>query len=150
VVKLYEDTADKTQQDEPSDKDDDTNLDDTQNRPQAEQIPPEDPAAEDPQGDRYMAYQLGVMGRRTAPQRAGAILLGCLHTVLSMHRGQALANRSHGTPTQLVIVQDIQTAHIPLGFPALQEAVRRPDGPDGAMPNAAKPPDITGQYDFAE
>src|SRR5699024_8650580 len=65
VVKLYEDTADKTQQDEPSDKDDDTNLDQTQNGPQAEQIPPEDPAAEDPQGDRYMAYQLGVMGRLT-------------------------------------------------------------------------------------
>src|SRR5690625_85022 len=66
------------------------------------------------------------MGRLTTPQRAGAILLGCLHTALSMPAGEALAKRSHGTPTRLVIVQDIQTAHITLGFPALPEAVEDP------------------------
>lgn len=150
VVKIYEETADKTQQDEPSDKNDAANHDDKQNEPQTEQIPPEGPMAEDPQGNRYMAYQLGVMGRLSIPQRAGAVLLGCLHTVLSMPAKEALAKGSHGTPTRLVIVQDIQTAHITLGFPALPEAVRRPDGPEGAIPNIAKPPDLTAQYNFTE
>ena len=70
VVKLYEDTADKTQQDGPSDKDDDTNHGATQNSPQAENVPPE-PNAEDPQGD-YMAYQLGVMEGLQHPS-AGAL-----------------------------------------------------------------------------
>src|SRR5699024_6388968 len=109
VVKRYEDTADKTQQDEPSDKDDDTNLDQTQNGPQEELIPPDDPAAAAPQGDRYTAYQHRVMGRLTTTQRAGAILLACLHIVLSMTAGEALAKRYHGIPKRSVIVQDTQT-----------------------------------------
>src|SRR5699024_5091158 len=105
---------------------------------------------EDPQGEHYMAYQLGVMGRLTTPQRAGAIALGCLHTVLSMPAGGALARRSHRTPTRLVIEQHIQTAHTTPVLPALPEAVRRPNVPDRTMAKDAKPADMTQQNSFTE
>lgn len=48
------------------------------------------------------------------------------------------AKRAHGSPAKLVLVQDIQTAYVTLGLPALPEAVRRPVGPDGITPTTAK------------
>lgn len=96
--------------------------------------------AEDDQGNEYTRQQVGWIDKLTRPQRAGAVLLGAIYSVMSMHPDEATAKRAHGSPAKLVIVQDIQTAHATLGLPLLPQAVQRPPGPDGILPPIIKRP----------
>lgn len=96
--------------------------------------------AEDDHGNEYTRQQVDWIDQLTRPQRAGAILLGAIYSVMSMHPDEAAAKRAHGSPAKLVIVQDIQTAHATLGLPPLPQAVQRPPGPDGILPPIIKRP----------
>lgn len=96
--------------------------------------------AEDEQGNEYTRQQVDWIDKLTRPQRAGAILLGAVYSVMSMHPDEAAAKRAHGSPAKLVIVQDIQTAHATLGLPPLPQAVQRPPGLDGILPPIIKRP----------
>ena len=96
--------------------------------------------AEDEQGNEYTKQHIDWIDRLTRPQRAGAILLGAINAVMSMHPEEAAAKRAHGSPAKLVIVQDIQTAHATLGLPALPQQVQRPAGPSGILPPIIKRP----------
>lgn len=96
--------------------------------------------AEDHDGKAYTRREVDWIDSLTRAERAGAVVLGALYAVMSMHPDEAAAKRAHGTAAKLVIVQDIQTAHKTLGLPSLPEAVRRPDGPDGLLPTAVKRP----------
>src|SRR5699024_6175103 len=81
--------------------------------------------AEDERGNEYTKQHIDWIERLTRPYRAGAILLGAIHAVMSMHPEVAAAKRAHGSPAKLVIVQDIQTSHATLGLPALPQQVQR-------------------------
>lgn len=96
--------------------------------------------AEDAEGNTYTTEEINTMDRLSRAERAGAILLGALYSVMSMSPQEATAKTAHGSPAKLVIVQDIQTAYSTLGLPALPEAVRRPDGPDGILPTVIRRP----------
>lgn len=96
--------------------------------------------AEDERGNEYTRQQVDWIDKLTRPQRAGAILLGAIYSVMSMHPDEAAARRAHGAPAKLVIVQDIQTAHVTLGLPALPQAVQRPPGPTGILPPIIRRP----------
>src|SRR5699024_4561140 len=96
--------------------------------------------AEDAEGNTYTTEEISTMDRLSRAERAGAILLGALYSVMSMSPQEATAKTAHGSPAKLVIVQDIQTAYSTLGLPALPEAVRRPDGPDGILPTVIRRP----------
>lgn len=93
---------------------------------------------EDEQGNEYTKQQIDWIDQLTRPQRAGAILLGAINAVMSMHPKDAAAKRAHGSAAKLVIVQDIQTAHATLGLPALPQEVQRPPGPSGILPPIIK------------
>lgn len=101
---------------------------------------PSDIVAEDAEGNTYTAQEINTMDKLSRAERAGAILLGALYSVMSMPPHEANAKTAHGSPAKLVIVQDIQTAYETLGLPALPEAVRRPRGPDGFIPPVIRRP----------
>lgn len=101
-------------------------------------VEPEVVVAKDEQGNTYTRKQIDWIGSLTRVQRAGAVLLGALSSVMSMHPDEAAAKRAHGSPAKLVIVQDIQTAYETLGLPPVPESVRRPEGPDGILPTIMK------------
>src|SRR5699024_5811151 len=101
-------------------------------------VEPEVVVAEDEHGNTYTRKQIDWIGSLTRAQRAGAVLLGALSSVMSMHPDEAAAKRAHGSPAKLVIVQDIQTAYETLGLPALPEARRRRTSRDGSTPATAK------------
>lgn len=101
---------------------------------------PDEIIAEDAEGNTYTSEEINTMDRLSRAERAGAILLGALYSVMSMSPKDATAKSAHGSPAKLVIVQDIQTAYSTLGLPALPEAVRRPDGPGGILSTVIKRP----------
>jgi len=103
-------------------------------------VGPEVVVAEDDQGNPYTRKQIDWIGNLSRAQRAGAVLLGALSSVMSMHPDEAAAKRAHGSPAKLVIVQDIQTAYQTLELPPVPQTVRRPEGPDGILPTIMKRP----------
>lgn len=137
IDNLYQAAADaKAPQDEPDEStSDEPNTPSHAASPLDKEVPdvPDQIVAEDAEGNTYTAQQINLMDKLSQGERAGAILLGALHAVMSMDPREATAKTAHGSPARLVIVQDIQTAYETLGLPALPEAVRRPDGPEGIL-----------------
>lgn len=146
IENLYRATAQAraTQEEEDSETDETPGQDSFSSEPPTvEDFPqhPDEIAAEDADGNTYTSKEINILDRLSQAERAGAILLGALYSVMSMSPDEATAKTAHGAPAKLVIVQDIQTAYATLGLPALPEAVRRPDGPAGIMPTVIKCPD---------
>ena len=101
---------------------------------------PDKAIAEDASGNIYGSEEINTMDRLSHAERAGAILLGALYSVMSMSPKDGTAKSAHGSPAKLVVVQDIQTAYATLGLPGLPEAVRRPHGSGGILPTVIKRP----------
>src|SRR5699024_5968215 len=96
--------------------------------------------AEEAEGNTYTIEKINTMDRLSRAKRASAIQLGAMYSDMIMSPQEATAKTEHGSTAKLVIVQDIQTAYSTLGLPALPEAVRRPDGPDGILPTLIRRP----------
>ncbi|NWN87778.1 MAG: HNH endonuclease [Micrococcaceae bacterium] len=105
--------------------------------------------AEDEHGNPITAQRVNAIDQMSNGQKLGAMLIGMFNTLLTMDPTEAGIKKSHGSSAQLVLVQDIQTAHHTLGLPELPAAVRRPPGVDGILPpvitapnpNNSSPPD---------
>ena len=140
IENLYKAMADAkaAQQQDPAAQDRQTNVTSEANEESEEKPDDGTFVAEDAEGNTYTTQQADWIDVLTRAQRAGAVVLGALWAVMSMDPDEAAAKRAHGSPAKLVIVQDIQTAYVTLGLPALPEAVRRPTGPDGITPATAK------------
>ncbi|WP_022870320.1 HNH endonuclease signature motif containing protein [Yaniella halotolerans] len=134
IDNLYKAAAD-AKADQADHENSDSNAEDEQQPTEAEEI-----VAEDATGNTYSAEEISTMDLLSRAERAGAILLGALYSVMSMSPKDATAKSAHGSPAKLVIVQDIQTAYATLGLPGLPEAVRRPHGPGGILPTVIKRP----------
>lgn len=104
-----------------------------QNRQDTE-FDPDEVVGEDDHGNPVTAGYMQHIDAMTEGQKFGAYFVGALRMILSMDPTEAAVKRSHGTHAQLVMVQDIQTAHKMLGLPPLPPEVRRPSGPDGIIP----------------
>src|SRR5690625_1557534 len=96
--------------------------------------PHPDATTEDTNGNSVSTKEIDALDQLTTGQRLGALLIGMVHTLLTMDPQALGAKKAHGTSAQLMIVQDIETAYHTLGVGALPEAVRRPAGPAGATP----------------
>ncbi|HEY4557839.1 MAG TPA: HNH endonuclease signature motif containing protein [Enteractinococcus sp.] len=92
------------------------------------------PAAQDATGTSLTRHEIASLDQLTTGQRLGAILIGMVHTMVTMDPQELGAKKAHGTAAQLMIVQDVETAYATLGVGALPEAVRRPRGPAGILP----------------
>lgn len=115
-------------------------------------VPVEDPAeivGEDSEGHPVTAGYMQLIDPMTHGQKLGAMLVGMLNTILSMDPRELGVKKAHGTSAQLVVVQDIETAHKTLGYPPLPPDAQRPQGPDGIHKPIFKLPNpdgaITGQ-----
>ncbi|NWN87585.1 MAG: HNH endonuclease [Micrococcaceae bacterium] len=105
--------------------------------------------AEDEQGNPVTAQHLHTIDQMSNGQKLGAMLIGMFNTLLTMDPTEAGIKKSHGSSAQLVLVQDIQTAHHTLGLPELPAAAQRPPGVEGILPpvitapnpNNSSPPD---------
>lgn len=120
---------------------DPTGLDDASDSPQpADQkeqnsdFDPDKVVGEDAHGNPVTAGYMQWIDAMTEDQKFGAYFIGALRMLLSMDPTEAAIKRAHGAHAQLVMVQDIQTAHKMLGLPPLPPEVRRPVGPDGIVP----------------
>jgi len=101
------------------------------------------PAAEDAEGQPISYEEFDPLDQLTTGQRLGVILIGMMHTMLSIDPVELGAKKAHGASAQLMIVQDIETAYHTLGVGALPEAVRRPRGPEGVTPPIIRRPNPT-------
>lgn len=102
-----------------------------------------DPAAvvaEDADGDPVTTGELWGIDDMSPGQKFAAFVIGALHTVMSMDPTEASVKGSHGSKAQIVIVQDIQTAHHMLGLPPIPTEVQRPPGPEGIAPTVVRRP----------
>src|SRR5699024_8894756 len=133
IENLYKAMADAkaAQQQDPAAQDRQTNVTSAANAESEEKPDDGTFVAGDAEGNTYTREQSDWIDVLTGAQRAGAVVLGALWAVMSMDPDEAAAKLAYGSPAKLVIVQDIQTAYVTLGLPALPEAVRRPTGPDG-------------------
>src|SRR5699024_4588190 len=84
-------------------------------------VGPEVVVAVDDQGNPYTRKQVDWISNLSRAQRAGAVLLGALSSVISMHLDEAEARRDHGSASNLVIVQYIQTAYQTLELPPVPQ-----------------------------
>lgn len=104
--------------------------------------------AEDSNGDPVNAQDLGCYEQLSTGQRIMAILIGLFNTVLTMPSKDVGTKKSHGSTTQLILVQDVETAYRTLGVGNLPEEVRRPPGvlghppPIFRLPNPDDPPQV--------
>ena len=90
--------------------------------------------AEDEHGNPVTAQRVKSIDQMSQGQKLGAMLIGMFNTLLTMDPTEVGIKKSHGSSAQLVLVQDIQTAHHTLGLPELPAAVRRPPGVAGILP----------------
>ena len=90
--------------------------------------------AEDSDGNPVTAQRVNSIDQMSQGQKLGAMLIGMFNTLLTMDPTEVGIKKSHGSSAQLVLVQDIQTAHHTLGLPELPPAVRRPPGVEGILP----------------
>ncbi|NWN87630.1 MAG: HNH endonuclease [Micrococcaceae bacterium] len=105
--------------------------------------------AEDEHGNPITAQRVNAIDQMSNGQKLGAMLIGMFNTLLTMDPTEVGIKKSHGSSAQLVLVQDIQTAHHTLGLPELPTAAQRPPGVDGILPpvitapnpNKSKAPD---------
>lgn len=109
---------------------------------------PDEVVAENADGTPVTAGQMVMIEHLTQGQKIGAILIGMFNTLLSMDPTEIGIKKAHGASAQLVVVQDIETAHRTLGYPPLPPEAQRPPGPDGILPSminrptaSAGPPD---------
>ena len=101
-------------------------------------------AAETADGTPVTARELNLIEQLTTGQKMGSILLSHMLTLLSMDPTEFGGKKAHGISAQLMVVQDIETAHRTLGFPSIPETARRPEGPDGYLPPVIKRPNPDG------
>ncbi|GAA2026966.1 hypothetical protein GCM10009720_03310 [Yaniella flava] len=90
--------------------------------------------AEDSDGNPVTAQRVKSIDQMSNGQKLGAMLIGMFNTLLTMDPTEAGIKKSHGSSAQLVLVQDIQTAHHTLGLPELPAAAQRPPGIEGILP----------------
>ena len=95
---------------------------------------PDTIVAEDSDGNPVTAQRVNSIDQMSQGQKLGAMLIGMFNTLLTMDPTEVGIKKSHGSSAQLVLVQDIQTAHHTLGLPELPPAVRRPPGVEGILP----------------
>ena len=114
----------------------DNNANDANTNDEAE-FDPEEIVGEDDYGNPVTAGYMKQIDAMTEGQKFGAYLIGALRMLFSMDPAEAAIKRAHGAHAQLVIVQDIETAHKMLGLPLPDEA-KRPPGPDGIRPPTLK------------
>src|SRR5699024_3314776 len=98
---------------------------------------PKEVVGEDDYGNPVTAGYMKQIDAMTDGQKFGAYLIGALRMLFSMDRDEAAIKRAHGANAQLVIVQDIETAHKMLGIP-IPTGVKRPPGSDGIRPPTIK------------
>lgn len=95
---------------------------------------------EDVGGRPYTDEELSSIEQLTAGQKLGAMLIGMFNTLLRMDPKDIGIKKSHGASAQLIIVQDIQTAHLTLGAPPMPSDAQRPPGPAGILAPVIKRP----------
>lgn len=115
----------------------DGNEDDASTNEDDAKFDPEEVVGEDDYGNPVTAGYMKQIDAMTEGQKFGAYLIGALRMLFSMDPAEAAIKRAHGAHAQLVIVQDIETAHKMLGLP-LPNGVKRPPGPDGIRPPIIK------------
>ena len=106
---------------------------------------PDEIVGEDAHGNPITAGYMQRIDGMTEDQKFGGYFIGALRMLLSMDPTEAAIKRAHGTHAQLVMVQDVQTAHKMLGLPPLPPEVRRPPGPDGIISPVIQGSDPVGQ-----
>lgn len=140
---IPEDLADFLRADKASENNDGTetsngdpgNLDDIPLQKDPDQV-----SGEDAEGRPYTNEELSSIEQLTAGQKLGAMLIGMFNTLLRMDPKDVGIKKSHGASAQLVIVQDMQTAHLTLGAPPLPPDAQRPPGPAGILAPVIKRP----------
>lgn len=95
---------------------------------------PDEPVAIDADGNTVSAEELNPLDEFTPGQQLGAIMIGLFMNLLTMDQTELQIKKSHGAPSKLHIVQDIETAYKTLGLGQLPEEVRRPPGKAGVLP----------------
>lgn len=96
--------------------------------------------AETSEGTPLTARDMNFIEELTTGQKMGGIVLSHMLALLSMDPTKLGGKKAHGISAQLMIVQDIETAHHTLGLGMLPKAARRPSGPDGYLPPVIKRP----------
>lgn len=119
---------------DPTESDDDQPEIDQETAQDQHEFDPDEIAGEDDYGNPVTAGYMRQIDAMTEGQKFGAYLIGALRALLSMDPKEAAIKRAHGTHAQVVMVQDIETAHKMLGLPPLPPEVQRPQGPDGILP----------------
>src|SRR5699024_9658417 len=110
IENLYKAMADAkaAQQQDPAAQDRQSNV--TSEAAEEREETPDDRtfAAEDAERNTSPPQQDDWLDVLTRARPAGAVVLGGVWAVMSMHPDEAAANRAHGLPARLVIVHDIQ------------------------------------------
>src|SRR5699024_9293428 len=95
---------------------------------------------EDVGGRPYTDEELSSIEQLTAGQNLGAMLIGMFNTLLRMDPKDIGFTCSLGGSAQLVLVEDMQSAHLSLGAPPMPSGAQRPPGPAGILAPVIKRP----------